>query len=86
MRVHHIQTSLVITPTATGAVGKSTLLAAGVGGDSTAIEWQGGYEDIYVKSSKGWRFKSRLHVWPGFNWPDTPAGTPPRRADAEKKQ
>ena len=47
------QTSLVITPTATGAVGKSTLLATGVGGNPTAIEWQGGYEDMYVKTPKG---------------------------------
>ena len=89
VRVHHIQTSLVITPTATGAVGKTTLLATGVGGNPTAIEWQGGYEDIFVKSPKGWRFKSRLHVWPGFDWPDTAAGMAARRAaeqkNAEKK-
>ena len=85
VRVHHIQTSLVITPTATGATGKTTLLATGVGGNPTAIEWQGGYEDIFVKSPKGWRFKSRLHVWPGFDWPSTAAGMAARRAAAEKK-
>jgi hypothetical protein len=83
-RVHHIQTSLVITPTATGAVGKSTLLATGVGGP-TGIEWQGGYEDSYVKTAKGWRFKSRLHVWPGFDWPATAAEMAARRAGAAKK-
>jgi hypothetical protein len=73
VKVHHIATSLVITPTATGAVGKSTLLATGVGGNPLAIEWQGGYQDVYVKTAKGWRFKSRLHVWPGYDWPDTAA-------------
>lgn len=71
--VHHIATSLVITPTATGAVGKSTLLATGAGGNPLGIEWQGGYEDVYVKTAKGWKFKSRLHVWPGYDWPATPA-------------
>jgi SnoaL-like domain len=73
VRTHHIVTSQVITPTATGASGKSTLLALGVHGDPTAIEWQGGYEDIYVKTPKGWKFKSRFHTWPGHDWPDTAA-------------
>src|SRR5262249_17084898 len=69
----HIATSLVVNPTATGAHGKSTLLATGVGGNPVAIEWQGGYEDEYVKTPKGWRFKSRVHVWPGYDWPNTAA-------------
>jgi hypothetical protein len=80
VRVHHIQTSLVITPTADGAVGKSTLLATGAGGNPLGIEWQGGYQDIYVKTAKGWRFKSRLHVWPGYDWPDTAAEQAARMA------
>jgi hypothetical protein len=71
--VHHIVTSQMITPTAAGASGRSTLLALGVHGDPTAIEWQGGYEDTYVKTPKGWKFKSRLHTWPGHDWPNTAA-------------
>ncbi|HVY82735.1 MAG TPA: SMP-30/gluconolactonase/LRE family protein [Steroidobacteraceae bacterium] len=82
VQVHHIATSLVVTPTATGAHGKSTLLATGVGGNPVAIEWQGGYEDEYVKTPKGWKFKSRVHVWPGYDWPDTAAGMAARRAAA----
>ena len=70
---HHIVTSQVITPTASGASGRSTLLALGVHGDPTAIEWQGGYEDVYVKTPKGWKFKSRFHTWPGHDWPNTAA-------------
>lgn len=70
---HHIVTSQAITPTPTGAKGRSTLLALGVHGDPTAIEWQGGYEDTYVKTPKGWKFKSRFHTWPGHEWPDTAA-------------
>lgn len=74
-RVHHIVTSLVITATKVGATGKSTLLALG-NGDGTSpprIEWQGGYEDTYVKTAQGWRFQSRLHVWPDHEWPNTAA-------------
>ena len=56
----------MITPTADGASGKSYLLAIGVGGDPTKIERQGGYEDVYVKTPAGWRFKSRVHVFPNL--------------------
>lgn len=71
----HISTSLVITPTAGGAMGKSTLLSLGGGAADTppGIEWQGGYEDRYVRTAQGWRFRSRIHVWPGQDWPDTAA-------------
>jgi len=74
-RVHHIVTSQMISPAPGGAIGKSTLLAVT---DPTAdapgsIEWQGGYEDVYVKTAHGWKFKSRFHVWPGHPWPDTAA-------------
>ena len=70
----HIVANHVITPTAEGAKGKSYLLVVGFG-DPTAKEtarqpvrayaW-GGYNDVYVKTAKGWRFKSRIHVWPGM--------------------
>jgi hypothetical protein len=70
----HIAANHVITPTAEGATGKSYLLVVGFG-DPTAKEtarqpvrayaW-GGYDDVYVKTAKGWRFKSRVHVWPGM--------------------
>jgi SnoaL-like domain len=73
--VHHVVTSQVITPSASGASGKSTLMAVtGATKDTPPkIEWQGGYEDTYVKTAKGWRFKSRYHTWPGHDWPDTAA-------------
>jgi len=64
--IHHIATNLVITPTPTGAYGRSMLLASGVGHDPAAIEWQGGYEDTYVKTAQGWRIQSRVHVWIGM--------------------
>lgn len=64
--IRHVITAHVITATATGAVGKSSLLAIGVGGNPTTIEYQGGYEDVYVKTPDGWRFKSRVHVFPNM--------------------
>lgn len=64
--IHHVIAAHVITPSPTGAVGKSTLLAIGVGGNPTTIEYQGGYEDVYVKTASGWRFKSRVHVFPNM--------------------
>lgn len=65
--ITHVIVDLVITPTATGATGKSILLALGVGNSPTTIERQGGYEDIYVKTPKGWRIKGRVHVFPGMS-------------------
>jgi hypothetical protein len=62
--ISHIIVNHVITPTPDGAVGRAYLLAIGVGGDPTKIERQGGYEDVYVKTKDGWRFKSRTHVFP----------------------
>jgi hypothetical protein len=64
--ISHIVANHVITPAPQGAIGKSYLLAIGVGGDPTTIERQGGYEDVYVKTSAGWRFKSRVHVFPNI--------------------
>jgi hypothetical protein len=62
--ISHIVANHVIVPSPEGATGKSYLLAIGVGGDPTTIERQGGYEDVYVKTPAGWRFKSRVHVFP----------------------
>jgi hypothetical protein len=68
----HIVANLVITPAPGGATGKSNLLVVGFG-DPTAKEpapvkaysW-GHYDDVYAKTPAGWRFKSRVHVWPGM--------------------
>ena len=64
--ISHIVANHVILPSPEGATGKSYLLAIGVGGDPTTIERQGGYEDVYVKTRDGWRFKSRVHVFPNL--------------------
>jgi hypothetical protein len=64
--ISHLIANHVITPTAEGATGKSYLLAIGVGGEPTQVELQGGYEDVYIRTAEGWRFKSRIHVFPNI--------------------
>jgi hypothetical protein len=60
--IKHMYVNHVITPTAEGATGRIDLIAIGLDGDPHKVEHQGHYEDVYVKTPKGWRFKSRLHV------------------------
>src|SRR4051812_17310466 len=67
----HTTVNLIIEPSPEGATGKSYLVYPGVLGthaDPTHAGHVGGYQDVYVKTAKGWRFKSRLHVFP----PDVP--------------
>jgi hypothetical protein len=70
----HMSANLVITPAPGGATGKSYLLTVTIGDPTNketasqptrAYEW-GHYEDFYVKTANGWRFKTRTHVWPGM--------------------
>ena len=57
----HVMTNLVITPTAGGAKGRCYLIMLGEKGPGS-VDRDGGYEDLYVKTAKGWRIKSRTHV------------------------
>jgi hypothetical protein len=59
--VHHLYVNHIITPTADGAKGTVDMLMIGLGGDPNKIESDGYYEDIYVKTAQGWRFKQRTH-------------------------
>jgi SnoaL-like domain len=70
----HMVANLVIMPAPGGATGKSYLLTVTIGDPTNkdtanqptrAYEW-GRYDDFYVKTAKGWRFKTRTHVWPGM--------------------
>ena len=61
--ITHTVTNHLITPTKSGAVGKHRLIAVGVCGYPHLMELQGGYEDEYVKTAGGWKFKSRIHVF-----------------------
>ena len=63
----HTTVNLIIEPSSEGATGRSYLVYPGDLGthsDPTHSGHVGGYQDVYVKTASGWRFKSRLHVFP----------------------
>jgi hypothetical protein len=82
---YHIVISPVITAAPGGAQATSTLLT--ITNKTTRqgdiVHWEGGYEDTFQKTARGWRFKSRVHVWSEIQWTDNPADMPPR--DLEKE-
>jgi hypothetical protein len=59
--VRHIYVNHIITPTPEGAAGTVDMMMIGLGGDPNKIESDGYYEDTYVKTAQGWRFKQRTH-------------------------
>jgi len=59
--VHHIYVNHIITPTLGGAKGTVDMMLIGLGGDPNKIENDGYYDDTYVKTAQGWRFKQRTH-------------------------
>ena len=59
--VSHLILNLVITPSPEGAKGNSYLVELG-GRDPNRIQRLGNYEDVYVKTAEGWRFKTRTHT------------------------
>ena len=64
----HIITNYIIEPTPEGAKGSQYLQVLTVGGKGKmpAVDHGGRYEDVYVKTSEGWRIKARtfVPVWP----------------------
>ena len=58
----HMLVNHVIEPAPGGARGRVYLVAVGLDGEPGKVEAQGRYEDMYVKTALGWRFKSRVHV------------------------
>jgi hypothetical protein len=64
----HITVNAVIEPSPEGAIGKSYLVYPGEQGiiapDPTHRGHVGGYQDVYVKTDKGWRIKKRIHIFP----------------------
>jgi len=82
---YHIVANLSITATPEGAKAISTLLTMQnkTTDRGDPIHWEGGYEDTLVKTAKGWRFKSRVHVWSEVKWTDRPQDMPERKLAEE---
>jgi len=63
--VSHYVTNIVIEPTADGAVGKTYVAIFDIGnggnGAKSRLDHGGLYNDVYVKTASGWRFKSRTY-------------------------
>lgn len=86
----HMIANLVIEPSPEGAIGKSYLIYPGVEGGHSDPQHSGhvgGYQDVYMKTAQGWRFKSRVHTFPPtvagtFKIPDAPAAPAGRGAGA----
>jgi hypothetical protein len=59
--IRHFLTNIVIDAAPEGAVGRQYLVVIDIeeGGKPTSVLIGGHYEDIYVKTPAGWRFKSR---------------------------
>ena len=56
----HMNVAPIIVPAPGGARGTSYLLM--IDGPTNEIYWNGWYHDVYARTAKGWRFKSRRHV------------------------
>lgn len=56
----HLNSNLVLTPTADGANASIYLLLLNVGVRPSVIASTGIYEDALVRTPQGWRFKSRI--------------------------
>jgi hypothetical protein len=82
---YHLTINPVITATATGAKAMSTLRTITNDPDDRGdiVHWEGGYEDTFEKTSSGWKFKSRVHVWHEIEWTDRVEDMPPRRLEDE---
>jgi uncharacterized protein (TIGR02246 family) len=61
---HIFSTNVIIEPSAEGAIGKAYVVSIDIGeqGKPGGIHGGGHYEDIYVKTQQGWRFKRREYV------------------------
>lgn len=62
--VRHWNSSLVITPTPTGASGQVYLMIVDVATTPATIVRVGSYTDELVRTAQGWRFTKRATIWP----------------------
>jgi len=75
--VKHMYVNHIITASPEGATGTVDMLMIGLNGDPYKIRHEGYYEDTYVRTPQGWRFKSRIHHVP-MTTPPAEVGQPTR--------
>jgi len=76
--IRHFLTNIVIDPSPEGAKGRQYLVVIdpGEGGKPGSAVLGGHYEDVYVKTPAGWRFKSRT-LYPARTGDAPPAAAAP---------
>ena len=80
LRTSHFSTNHIIEPSPEGAIGKQYLVVLNIGEDGrpSSINQGGHYDDVYVKTPKGWRFKLRNYMPSGWA-PPQPCAPPAAR-------
>jgi hypothetical protein len=80
----HYLTNVIIYPTPDGARGNQYLVAIDVseGGKPSSVVHGGRYDDVYVKTPQGWRFRSRQYIPSTIGAPPPTATLPPSRRSA----
>jgi hypothetical protein len=75
----HFLTNVIIYPTPEGARGSQYLMAVDVseGGKPSSLVHGGRYDDEYVKTPAGWRFRSRQYLPVKIGVPPSTAKLPP---------
>ena len=58
----HWNSSWVVTPTPAGVTGRAYYLLVDVSSGQPVVRGSGYYEDVYVKTSDGWRIKKRRAI------------------------
>lgn len=71
--VRHFAMNHLIEPTATGAIGKQYVVVIDLSRDGkpASIFLGGQYQDVYVKTPQGWRFKTRTEFRSGYTAANT---------------
>src|SRR5262245_25583032 len=78
LNVGHFVTNVIVTPTANGAVGRVYvgIFASGEPGTQPGAGHGGFYDDVYVKTSEGWRFQKRSFYEGKWGEPNVPIPPP----------
>ncbi len=78
LHVSHLVTNVIVTPTAEGAAGRvyTAIFDQGAPGTSPGAGHGGFYDDVYVKTPDGWRFKKRTFYEGKWGEPNRPLPAP----------
>lgn len=78
LNIGHLVTNLIVTPTSDGALGRVYvgIFAPGEPGTPPTAGHGGFYDDVYVRTPEGWRFKKRTYYEGKWGEPNVPVPAP----------